>query len=108
MKIKKGDNVKILIGKDKGRTGEVVISFPKKGKVLIKGLNLFKKHIKSTPQSKGGIIEKERPLAVSKVILICPSCKKAVRVKYQIDKSGSKYRICPKCKSLLDQKVSKK
>jgi large subunit ribosomal protein L24 len=108
MKIKKGDKVKILIGKDKGRAGEVVLSFPKKRTVLISGLNLFKKHIKSTPQTKGGIVEKERPLGVSKVMLICPSCKKTIRVKYQIDKSGSKYRICPKCKSLLDQKIIKK
>lgn len=107
MKIQKGDTVKVLLGKDKGRTGEVVRSIPKKTQIVVKGLNLFKKHVKPSQGSKGGIIEKERPLRTSKVILICPSCKKSVRVSYQIDKTGSKYRICNKCKAILPNKFSK-
>jgi large subunit ribosomal protein L24 len=105
MKLIKGDKVKVLIGKDKGREGEITRVFPKKNKVVVKGLNIFKKHIKATQQSKGGIIEKERPFLVSKVILICPECKKAVRVGYQIDKQGNKYRICKKCKALITNKT---
>lgn len=108
MKILKGDNVKVLIGKDKGREGLVVKSMPKVGKIVIKGLNLFKKHIKPSQGRPGSIIEKERSLTVSKVALICPSCKKTVRVAYQIDKSGEKSRICRKCKSILDTPVVKK
>lgn len=101
MKIIKGDKVQILIGKDKGRTGEVLVSFPKKSMVLVKDINKFKKHIKATKDQKGGIIEKNRPIAVSKVILICPSCQKPTRVGYKIDKSGEKYRVCKKCNALI-------
>ena len=108
MKILKGDNVKILIGKDKGREGIVVKAMPKKDKVVVKGLNLFKKHIKPSQGKPGSIIERERAILVSKVALICPSCKKTVRVAYQIDKSGEKSRICRKCKSMLTTPVVKK
>ena len=108
MKILKGDTVKVLIGKDKGRTGEVIKSLPKKGKIVLKGLNIFKKHIKASQGNPGSIIEKERSLFVSKVALVCPSCKKTVRVGYQIDKSGEKYRICKKCKSIITNPSIKK
>ena len=108
MKILKGDTVKISIGKDKGRTGEVTKSLPKKGKIVVKGLNTFKKHIKASQGNPGSIIERERSIWVSKVALICPSCKKAVRVGYQIDKSGEKYRICKKCKSIITNPSIKK
>jgi large subunit ribosomal protein L24 len=108
MKILKGDTVKILIGKDKGREGLVVKSIPKKDKVVVKGLNLYKKHIKPTQGKAGSIIEKERSITVSKVAVICPSCKKTIRVAYLIDKSGEKSRICRKCKSVLNTPVVKK
>jgi len=108
MKILKGDTVKVLIGKDKGREGLVVKAMPKKDKVVVQGLNLFKKHIKPSQGKPGSIIEKERSLTVSKLAVICPSCKKAIRVAYQIDKSGEKSRICRKCKSILNSPVVKK
>ena len=108
MKIIKGDQVKILLGKDKGRTGQVMACFPKKRKVLVSGLNLFKKHIKASENQSGGIIEKEFPLAVSKVILICPNCQKPTRVGYRIDQSGSKYRICKKCQTIINTKTDNK
>lgn len=107
MKIIKSDKVKILIGKDKGRTGEVARAFPKKNKIVVKGMNLFKKHVKPSQNQKGGIVEKERPLLVSKVALICPNCQKTTRVGYEIDKSGTKYRVCKKCKTPISSKTSK-
>lgn len=107
MKIIKQDLVKVLIGKDKGREGEVVRTIPKKNKIIVKGLNMFKKHVKPTQNQKGGIIEKERAMIVSKVILVCPECKKSTRVGYQIDKTGSKYRICKKCKAMLPSPSTK-
>ena len=107
MKIQKDDNVKILIGKDKGREGKVVQAFPKKNTILVAGLNTYKKHVKPTQNQKGGIITKERALAVSKVILVCPNCKKDTRVGYSIDKAGNKYRICKKCQSMLTSKSTK-
>ena len=108
MKILKGDKVKILIGKDKGREGEVVKAMPKKDKIVIKGMNLYKKCIKPSQGKPGSIITKERAMTVSKVALICPNCKKAIRVAYQIDKSGEKSRICRKCKTILSSPVIKK
>jgi len=108
MKIIKSDKIKVLIGKDKDRVGEVIRVFPKKMLVVVKGLNLYKKHIKpSQKNQQGSIVEKERPIAVSKVALVCPQCQKTTRVAYQIDKSGHKYRICRKCKSLLTPKSTK-
>lgn len=108
MKILKGDTVKVLIGKDKNRSGQVIVSFPKKNSVTVKGLNVFKKHIKASQGRPGSIIEKERPIKVSKIALICPNCQKATRVGYEIDKSGDKYRICKKCKTIIQNKVIKK
>ncbi|HWS48539.1 MAG TPA: 50S ribosomal protein L24 [Candidatus Methanoperedens sp.] len=101
MKIQKGDKVEIMIGKDKGRNGEVLRVFSKSEEIVIKGLNMFKKHIKPTQGQKGGIVEKERPIKASKVMLICPSCGKKIRVAYSIDKNGDKSRICRKCKSII-------
>jgi len=108
MKILKGDTVKILIGKDKGREGLVTKAMPKKDKIVVKGMNLYKKNIKPSQGKPGSIITKERAMTVSKVGLVCPNCKKTIRVAYQIDKSGEKTRICRKCKSMLNSPVVKK
>ncbi|MBP9817290.1 50S ribosomal protein L24 [Candidatus Shapirobacteria bacterium] len=105
MKLHKGDIVKVLIGKDKGREGEILQAFPKKGQVLVKGLNIFKKHLKATQNQAGSIIQKERPFVTSKVALVCPQCKKTTRVGYQIDKEGNKYRVCKKCHQLINTKT---
>jgi large subunit ribosomal protein L24 len=108
MKILKGDKVKILIGKDKNREGEIIRSIPKSSKVVVKGINLYKKHIKPTQSQKGSIIEKERSMNICKVALICPECHKPTRVGYQIDKSGDKSRICKKCKAVINSALIKK
>jgi large subunit ribosomal protein L24 len=106
MKIKKKDQVKIMSGKDKGRTGQVLKVFPQQARVLVEGINIYKKHIKAQRGQAGTIIERERPIAVSKLSLVCPSCQKPTRVGYQIDKNKEKYRICKKCHSLIkDQKT---
>ena len=104
MKIKRDDKVQVLIGKDKGRQGQVIKVFPKKNKLLVKDINVFKKHVKPSQGKPGGIISREVPLYISKVALVCPSCKKAVRVSYQIDeKTNKKSRICQKCKKPIDK-----
>lgn len=108
MKIIKGDQVKIILGKDKGRTGQVLTCSPPKRKLIVSGLNLFKKHVKASQNQSGGIIEKEFPLHISKVALICPHCQKPTRVGYKIDKSGQKYRICKKCHAIINAKTDKK
>lgn len=102
MKIIKGDTVKIILGEEKGRTGKVIRVFKKTGLVIVDGLNKFKKHLKPTGSGQAGkIIEKEKPIKVSKLVLICPSCQKATKVAYQLDKSGAKYRLCRLCHSII-------
>lgn len=97
MKIKKGDTVLIIRGKDRGKVGKVIKVIPKENKVVIEGLNLVKKHVKPKRQGeKGKIIEIPRPIYVSNVKLICPNCQKPIRVKYKIE-NDKKYRYCKKC-----------
>lgn len=101
MKIKKGDQVKIVSGKDKGKSGKVIRVFPEEAKVLVEGLNLFKKHVKSRQQDKKGeVILIPKPVAVSKIMMICSSCSKPTRIGYS-GTSENKTRICKKCKQTL-------
>ena len=103
LKLKVGDKVKILTGKDKGRDGEIEKIFTKKGLLVIPGINIYKKHVKGYQGQKGGIYEIPRPMIFSKVALICPKCKKAARVGIRvIDKE--KVRICKKCGKQIDSK----
>ncbi|MGI5826748.1 MAG: 50S ribosomal protein L24 [Patescibacteria group bacterium] len=100
-KIKKGDKVKVLQGKDRGKTGSVESVSLKTGEVLVGGINLYKKHLKprsEADKSSGGIIDRPRPLAVSKVALICSKCGKITRVGFAMSKQG-KARICRLCKA---------
>jgi large subunit ribosomal protein L24 len=99
MKIKKGDKVIVIAGKDKGRQGKVEKVYPKSEKVLIPEINVYKRHIKKNEQMpQGGIVALPRPLSVAKVMLICPVCKKPTRVGYRIEKN-KKFRVCKKCQS---------
>ena len=96
MKIKKGDKVVVLTGKDKGKTGEVLKSMPTKSRVIVQGVNIVKKHNKPTQFSAGGIEEIEKPIHVSNVALADPKGGKATRVGYSTLKSGKKVRIAKK------------
>ena len=97
MKIKKGDNVKILSGNDKNATGEVLEVIPKKNKIIVKGVNVRKKHVKPRRQGEeGGIISAECPIDSSKANVICPKCGKVTRIGYGEEK-GEKIRVCKKC-----------
>ena len=107
MKIKKGDKVKIILGKDNGREGLVERVLPKQETIVVTGLNLYKKTIRPKKEGdKGGIIDVARPLNIAKVMLICPKCHQPTRVGYQINsKSESakqqKTRICRKCREVI-------
>lgn len=97
MRIKKGDNVKILSGNDKNVVGEVMEVIPKKNKIVVKGVNIRKKHVKPRRQGEeGGIISKECPIDVSKANVVCPKCGKTTKVAYSEEK-GEKIRTCKKC-----------
>ncbi|MFA6550937.1 MAG: 50S ribosomal protein L24 [Patescibacteria group bacterium] len=103
MKIKSGDKVKIIAGKDKGKTGKVLQIFPNERKASIEGLNLLIKHLRPRRQGeKGQRIEFPAPLSISNVELMCPQCGRPARVGFKILENGKKSRICKKCKQVID------
>ncbi len=99
MKLKKGDSVKVVRGKDKGKEGKIDRVFSKGGKVLIANVNLYKRHLKARSQTQPSeIITLTKPLSLENVVLVCPKCHKTTRIGYKIEKN-IKSRICKKCKS---------
>ncbi len=97
MKIRKGDRVRVLTGKDRGKEGEVMRALPSVDKVIVDGVNVAKKHQKPTRSTmQGGIIDKDMPLPVANVALLCSNCG-PTRVGYRFDDRGEKVRICRKC-----------
>lgn len=101
MKIRKGDKVRVIKGKDRGRESTVEKVLPKEKKVVVAGLNIYKKAVRPRQQSqKGGIVEITRPLPVENVMLLCPKCNKPARVGYKIE-GGKKLRLCKKCQQEL-------
>ncbi len=101
--LKTGDNVLILAGKEKGKTGKIVAMDLDKGKVKIAGINIVSKHTKPRSQKdKGGIKKEEAYLDMSNVQIICPACGKATRIAHTIDEKGIKHRSCKKCKAFMD------
>ncbi|HET6387017.1 MAG TPA: 50S ribosomal protein L24 [Armatimonadota bacterium] len=107
MKIKKGDTVIVLSGKNRGQIGEVIASYPKRGKVTVAGLNIVKRHQKAQRSSpfeamQQGIIDKPAPLFISKVMLQCPHCRKGTRIHRVLQPDGRRARICMKCEKSID------
>ena len=99
MKLRKGDNVKVLSGNDIGKTGEILEVIPKLNRVIVKGVNIRKKATKPKKAGEeGGIISREHPINASKVAVICPKCGKAVKIGYKVE-GDSKVRICRNCKA---------
>jgi len=102
-RIRKEDSVLVMKGKDRGKTGSVRLVIPKDKRVIVTGINMVKRHQRSTgPQKPGGIIQREAPIAVSNVQPLCPSCNKPVRVGYRILPDGRKVRYCKKCDANFD------
>ncbi|OEG70934.1 50S ribosomal protein L24 [Candidatus Endomicrobiellum trichonymphae] len=101
LNIKKKDKVSILSGKDKGKKGEVISISPDKGKVIVAKINVVKRHIKPTHRDPGGINRKESPIAISKVMLICPKCDQVSRPKFDKLSDGKKIRICRRCGEMI-------
>lgn len=107
--VKKGDNVLVIAGKDKGKSGKVLTAIPADNAVIVSGINIVSKHKKPrSAQDKGGIVKKENKIDSSNVQIICPECGKATRVAHAIDENGKKFRQCKKCKASLDKAVSVK
>ena len=101
MRLKKGDTVKILSGVDKGKTGEILKVIPNTNKIVVKGVNIRKKHTKPRKQGEeGGIIPVECAIHSAKANLVCPKCKAATKIGYVIEKD-EKVRVCKKCGAKL-------
>ncbi len=101
-KIQKGDNVVVLTGKDKGRTGEIVKIMPKEGRAVVSGINLIKRHTRQTQTAEGGIITREAPIQVSNLALADPKDGKATRVGFKILDDGRKVRFAKRSGDVID------
>ncbi|MFA4916676.1 MAG: 50S ribosomal protein L24 [Syntrophales bacterium] len=101
-RLKKGDTVKVIAGKEKGKTGKVIKIVSDKDRLIVEKLNFVKRHQKPTAKGKGGIVEKEGAIQISNVMLVCNKCDAAVRVGYRILEDGNKVRFCKKCHEILD------
>lgn len=102
--VKKGDQVVVISGKDKGKKAKVLVALPKEGKVVIEGVNMSTKHKKPSGQfQQGGIIHQESPIFASKVMLWCDKCKKGVRIGKKLLQDGTKVRYCKSCGEMLDK-----
>ena len=103
MEIKKGDNVVVIAGKEKGKKGKVLETSPKSHKVVVEGVNVVSKHKKPrSAQDKGGIIKQTNPIDSSNVMVVCPACDKSTRVSHKLV-DGKKTRVCKKCGASLDK-----
>ncbi len=102
-KIRREDNVLVLIGKDRGRTGAVRKVIPKDKRLIVTGINVVKRHMRPRgPQQPGGIVEREAPISWSNVALLCASCNKPARVGFHLQADGRKVRFCKRCQANLD------
>jgi len=103
IRLKKNDLVEVTTGKEQGKTGKILRVFREKNQVLIEKVNMIKRHTRPSPTTgKGGIVEKEAPVHVSKVKLICPKCATSTRFHMTTTGEGKKARVCLKCKELID------
>ena len=101
-KMRKGDQVVVLAGKDKGRTGEVIQMMPKEGKALVRGVNMVRRHQRQTATAEAGIVNKEAPIQVSNLALVDPKDGKATRVGFKVTDDGRKVRVAKRSGEVID------
>ena len=103
MKIRKNDNILVINGKDRGKKGKVRFAYPKHERILVEGINFIKRHTRARRQVRqAGIIEREAPIHVSNVMLLCSKCNHPARVGFRFLEDGRKVRICRVCNEVLD------
>lgn len=103
MKIRSGDEVLAIAGKDRGEKGKVRRALPRESRVVVEGINMVKRHTKPRGATqKGGIIEHEAPIQVSNLMLICPKCHQPTRVGFRHLEDGTRVRVCKKCREVID------
>lgn len=103
VRIRKGDEVMIMAGKDRGKRGKILQVVRPKARVVVEKLNLRKKHMRPTRETKGGIVEQEGPLAIANVMLICPHCGKPTRIGMKVLADGRRLRFCKRCEEVVDR-----
>ncbi len=104
MNVKKGDTVRVLSGKDKGKEGVILRALPTKQRVVVEKVNMVKKAMRPTQQNpQGGIMSTEAAIHVSNVMVVCPECKQATRTGKRINEAGKKVRVCKKCGKDIDK-----
>ena len=101
-RLKKGDTVKVIAGKEKGKTGKILSTIAARDRVIVEKVNLIKRHKKADAKGKGGIVEKEGSIHISNVLYLCNKCGTGVRIGYKIMDYGKKSRVCAKCNEMLD------
>ena len=103
MFLKKNDTVVVLSGKDKGKKGKILRVLAQKGTVIVEKINMIKRHTRPNPQKqiKGGIVEREAPVRVDKLMVVCPECHLATRVGHAVQSDGTRNRVCKKCNGFL-------
>ncbi|HRR56355.1 MAG TPA: 50S ribosomal protein L24 [Acidobacteriota bacterium] len=103
--VKKNDQVRVLAGKDRGRTGRVLRVFPEKSRAVVENINTIRRHTRPNPQRniQGGIVEREAPIHLSNLQVVCPECGRPSRVGYQNLADGRKVRICKRCGGTVDR-----
>ncbi|MDD4910235.1 MAG: 50S ribosomal protein L24 [Candidatus Omnitrophica bacterium] len=102
LKIKKNDTVKVLSGRDRGKTGKVLQLYLAEGKALVEGINVVKKHMRRVKEGQqAGIVSVDSPINISNIMLVCGRCHKATRVGFTVLKDGTKARVCKNCKETL-------
>ena len=102
LSIKKDDKVQVIAGKDRGKIGKVLKVDPEKRRVVVERANMIKRHTRATQTAKGGILEKEAPLAMANVMLVCPACNKPTRTGRRTIEEGRPVRYCKKCDEVVD------
>jgi len=104
-RVKKGDLVQVISGRDKGKTGKVLSVVPDRQQVFVEKLNFIKRHTRPNQKNRqGGIVEKEGPLHISKVMLVCSSCERPVRVGIRKLEDGNRLRVCRECGEAIEKK----
>jgi large subunit ribosomal protein L24 len=104
IRLRKGDTVKVIAGKDLGKTGKILRVLPDKGRLIVEGVNFVKKHSRRTREDRaGGIHEVETTIDVSNVMLVCPKCRQTTRIGVKVLADGTKARICRKCEEIVER-----
>jgi large subunit ribosomal protein L24 len=102
MKIRKDDEVLVIAGRERGKAGKVRQAFPRENRVVVEGINMVKRHMKPRGMARqAGIISREAPLHASKVMLLCPKCRKPTRVGIRLSEDGDRIRFCKRCQEVI-------